>query len=207
MNRYRIIPLAAILVSLAAALPASGQDGWEIFDSAEITPPYDGPAFTIRFPPGFKRDPPSEHIVNGGWYQVQSFADEDPDIGVVAILMIHRYDWTPDRRPPTEQGALAKYWDGMGRWLAAQARGIFTRSVMSGSGGDQVVDMFYSRAVEDNVVLGDLRAVLKGDGFMLVDCSFAAHGKFAAGWGEDSPRSPVADASCMKSLRTLRFRG
>ncbi|MDR1038207.1 MAG: hypothetical protein LBT40_17060 [Deltaproteobacteria bacterium] len=193
--------------TLAPASPALCQEDWQLFDSQEISPPYTGPAFTIRIPPGFARQPSAEPGEDGNWGDFLDFILPGSPDGNLAFLSFSRSMWPEGKRPPTPP--TQEFWDEMGNDLAV-AGARFLRSGWGNVNGRLTAELYFAREAPetDNLVeLIGLFVVPMGEWYFTIGCAFGVPAAESDEFGKPGADDPAGKTACMPSMRTLEIKG
>ncbi|MDR1038208.1 MAG: hypothetical protein LBT40_17065 [Deltaproteobacteria bacterium] len=205
--------LALATVSAPADTPAvqdqapAVQEEWPLFDSSSVTPPYQGPGFTVRYPPNFNLKTLTDTPPEGPWSAVAEFSLGGAGAGPFSDLHILLYAPGPGGAPPADPGAAGRYWDGIGRELAEKTGAKFLRHAGATADALPAVDMFFTRSLaRGQKALGAMRAYPRGEGFVLASCTFSTGEANEKGWGTDGVYGHIPGAFCMRSLETFVFK-
>jgi hypothetical protein len=213
------VAVALLLLCPASAGTALGQgggqeggkDGWPVFDSSESIRPADGPAFTLRYPPGFSRIPGGDDA-NPYLRVIQGFVgaqagDGPPD---TALLVALGAELTADEIADAADMGWDSFFGTIGTALQS-GMGDFDGAVPLVFKGMQAADLYFSTSTEDpdsspQIMFTSERALIAGNRILLIGCIFVAGEGVARDKGYTSRDNPASGELCSPFVDSLTIK-
>jgi hypothetical protein len=214
---------AAIAVILACPVPASAQKGWLMFNSEDVLPRSSGIAFTMWYPPDFRKIADMDRIISGKDIDdnstaevriVQAFRQSVPDNGMISIFGANLFRYYKERsRRLIERYGYVKFWNGVGTRVEDELI-KFDGSSPADFNGHEAVNLFFTYRKDPNrhpsqggiIQLLYYRIVPVDDTEFVLACHAVLPADIARARAYTSRSNPAARKYCEPFFNSLKVR-